>query len=159
MRMATRIHNPKPVSCATAGRPSGKDLRLTLGQRSAALRSDALRDVRFPPAAPNGSGPSQTPLLLNLDAPLRAGAHNIPVHCDPSLARLFSARCDAPRTRCGGPGRGGPLFGKAHCRPDWRGVSVICPIEVGCDDPLGRATALLRAGTGRACWLAATGNL
>jgi hypothetical protein len=89
VRVGTRIHNPKPVSSATAGRASGKDLRSTLGHGFAALRADAPREVRFRPAAPYGSGPIQTPLFLNLDAPLHAGAHNIPVHCDPSRARLF----------------------------------------------------------------------
>ena len=47
MRVGTRIHNPKPVSSATAGRASGKDLRSTLGHGFAALRADAPRDVRF----------------------------------------------------------------------------------------------------------------
>jgi len=157
VRVGTRIHNPKPVSSATAGRASGKDLRSTLGHGFAALRADAPREVRFRPAAPYGSGPIQTPLFLNLDAPLHAGAHNIPVHCDPSRARLFSARSDAPATRCGGSGQGSPLFGKAHCRPHWRRVSVIGPIEVGGDDPLGRATALLRAGTRASLQARATG--
>ena len=89
MRVGTRIHNPKPVSCATAGRASGKDLRSTLGHGFAALSADAPRDVRFRPAAPNGSGPIQTPPFLNLDAPLHAGADSIPIHCDPSRVRLF----------------------------------------------------------------------
>ena len=69
MRVGTRIHNPKPVSSATAGRASGKDLRSTLGHGFAALRADAPREVRFRTAAPNGSGPIQTPLFLNLEAP------------------------------------------------------------------------------------------
>jgi len=88
VRVGTRIHNPKPVSCATAGRASGKDLRLTLGRGFAALRADASRSALSARCTQRQrSNPDAA--VLEPRSPLHAGAHNIAVHCDPSRARLF----------------------------------------------------------------------